>query len=76
MCRKLIKASRNTGIDEDTLVVVPFSGSGSECVAAKLEEVIFIGFEINEDYIKLSNTRIDNTVPEGKVEVTIDLKFT
>jgi site-specific DNA-methyltransferase (adenine-specific) len=75
LCRKLIKASRNTCINEDTLVVVPFSGSGSECVAAKLEEVDFIGFEINEDYIKLSNTRIDNTVPEGKAEVTIDLEF-
>ena len=73
LCRKLIKASRNTGIDEDTLVVVPFSGSGSECVAAKLEDVDFIGFEINEEYIKLSNTRIENTVPEGKIELTIDM---
>ena len=33
LCNKLISASMN--IDGDTLVVVPFVGSGSECVAAK-----------------------------------------
>ena len=36
LCRKLIKASQN---GEDTLLVVPFAGSGSECVAAKEENI-------------------------------------
>ncbi len=56
LCQKLIKASKNK---EDTLLVVPFAGSGSECVAAKKENVNFIGFEINEEYLKLSNQRLD-----------------
>ena len=47
LCRKLIMASRNK--EGDTLLVVPFAGSGSECVAAKQENIHFIGFEINED---------------------------
>jgi site-specific DNA-methyltransferase (adenine-specific) len=56
LCQKLIKASKNK---EDTLLIVPFAGSGSECVAAKKENVNFIGFEINEQYIKLSNQRLE-----------------
>ena len=56
LCEKLIKASKN---GDDTLLVVPFAGSGSECVAAKKENINFIGFEINEDYVKLCNERLD-----------------
>lgn len=72
LCRKLIKASKNISFDEDTLVVVPFSGSGSECIAAKLEGINYIGFEINEDYVNLSNTRLENTVPDDDCN-TIDI---
>jgi len=55
LCEKLIKASKN---GDDTLVVVPFAGSGSECVAAKIENVNYIGFEINSEYIDLCNERL------------------
>ena len=55
LCEKLIKASKN---GDDTLLVVTFAGSGSECVAAKKENINFIGFEINEDYVKLCNERL------------------
>lgn len=61
LCQKLIKASKN---GDDTLLVVPFAGSRSECVAAKMEDVHFIGFEINNDYVELCNTRLNNTVLE------------
>ena len=44
--------------EEKTLMVVPFAGSGSECVAAKKLNVDFIGYEINEDYVKLCNHRL------------------
>lgn len=59
LCEKLIKASKN---GDDTLLVVPFAGSGSECVAAKKENINFIGFEINEEYVKLCNERLMNTL--------------
>ena len=58
LCEKLIKATKN---GDDTLLVVPFAGSGSECVAAKKENTNFIGFEINEAYVKLCNDRL-NTI--------------
>lgn len=57
LCEKLIKASKN---GDDTMVVVPFAGSGSECVAAKKENVNFIGFEINEEYVNLCNQRLQD----------------
>ena len=56
LCRKLIVATKNK--DGETLLVVPFAGSGSECVAAKLENINCVGFEINEDYVKLCNERL------------------
>lgn len=55
LCEKLIKASKN---GDDTLLVVPFAGSGSECVAAKIENINFIGYEINEEYIELCAERL------------------
>ena len=57
LCEKLIKASKN---GDDTLLVVPFAGSGSECVAAKKENINFIGYEINEEYVKLCNQRLES----------------
>ena len=57
LCEKLIKASKN---GENTLLIVPFAGSGSECVAAKNENINFIGYEINEHYVKLCNERLQN----------------
>nr|QFG74100.1 MAG: DNA methylase [Megaviridae environmental sample] len=56
LCEKLVKASKN---GDDTLLVVPFAGSGSECVAAKNQNINFIGFEINPDYINLCQERLD-----------------
>jgi site-specific DNA-methyltransferase (adenine-specific) len=56
LCKKLIDASKN---GEDTMVIVPFAGSGSECVAAKMQNINFIGYEINEDYVTLCNNRLD-----------------
>ena len=60
LCKKLIKASRND-IYNETMVVIPFAGSGSECVAAKLEKINFVGYEINDEYVQLINHRLDNT---------------
>ena len=60
LCDKLIKASKN--IENDTLLVVPFVGSGSECVSAKKNNISFIGFEINDEYVKLANERLNNII--------------
>ena len=44
---------------ENCFVVIPFGGSGSEGVVCKRMGVDFIGFDINEEYIKLSNGALE-----------------
>jgi len=56
LCDTLIKATLNVGAK--TLVVVPFAGSGSECVSAKNNGADYIGFEINSDYVNIANERL------------------
>ncbi len=42
-------------------VLVPFCGSGSECVAAQMTGRNFITFEKEPKYIELANIRLENT---------------
>jgi len=43
---------------EGDLILVPFVGSGTECISAIANKRKFIGFEINEEYIKVAEKRI------------------
>jgi site-specific DNA-methyltransferase (adenine-specific) len=58
LCRKLLAASKQNDRD---LVVIPFAGSGSECVVCKEMGLPFIGFEINENYVELCEQRLKNS---------------
>ena len=51
--------------NQNDLILVPFAGSGSECVAAKKHKRNFIGFELNQSYIDISNKRLKETTTEG-----------
>ncbi len=44
--------------NEGDLVVVPFAGSGSECLAALMEGRNYIGFELNPKYVAIAQGRI------------------
>jgi len=69
LCDKLIKSCMQPVTDG--YVLVPFAGSGSECVAAKINGLMFVGIEINEDYIKLINERLKNTpTPTNTITLT------
>jgi len=46
------------------LVVVPFAGSGTECVSAKNNGRLFWGAEINPDYVAIAEERLSK-VAEG-----------
>lgn len=56
LSRKLIlsAAPKKNGV-----VLVPFVGTGSECVAAKQLNQNYIGFEINPDYIRIAEKFIN-----------------
>lgn len=41
------------------LVVIPFAGSGSEALVARGLDMNFIGFDINEDFVNMSNCLIE-----------------
>lgn len=46
------------------MVLVPFAGSGSECVASKAAGRHFLGFELNPDYISIAQSRLSATAFE------------
>jgi len=52
--RRIVKHFSNPGDD----ILVPFVGSGSECVAASLEDRGFVGFELNPEYVALAKKRV------------------
>ncbi len=58
LSRKLILSAipKNDGV-----VLIPFAGSGSECVAAKELGQNYLGFELNPDYIKLAEKWLKST---------------
>ena len=44
--------------NEGDLVLVPFAGSGSECLACKESKRDFIGYELNPEYVEIANQRL------------------
>ena len=58
--RRLVRHFSNPG---DT-VLVPFVGSGTECVAAAMEGRGHIGFELNRSYVELARRRLAKTTPD------------
>lgn len=44
---------------ENDVILDPFMGSGTTAVAALNLKRNFVGYELNEDYIKLANSRIN-----------------
>ena len=46
-------------LDKKGLILVPFAGSGSECLVAKRLGHDFVGVEVNKEYIRLANGLLD-----------------
>ena len=57
LCEKLIRSCKQS--HTEGYVLVPFAGSGSECLAAKNIGLPFVGIELNEDYVKLIHQRLN-----------------
>ncbi len=54
LCDRIINHFSNEG----DLVLIPFGGSGSECVSALKNKREFIAFEANKGYVKIANIRL------------------
>lgn len=55
LARRFIQLSAEPG----NVCVVPFAGSGSECVAAQEQGLHYIGFEIDGAYVDIARTRLE-----------------
>lgn len=56
LCEKLLRSCKQPA--SDGYVLVPFAGSGSECVAAKRLGLPFVGIELNPTYVTLIQERL------------------
>jgi len=48
------------GCSKEGIVLDPFVGSGTTCIAAKMLNRRFIGIELNEEYAKIASARLEN----------------
>lgn len=56
LCEKLIRSCRQPA--SEGYVLIPFAGSGSECVAAKKLGLPFVAMELNPEYVALAMARL------------------
>ncbi|MCX6765770.1 MAG: transcriptional repressor LexA [Candidatus Moranbacteria bacterium] len=64
LSKKLIKSASSS---KEGVILVPFVGSGSECVAAKELGKNYLGFELNPDYVKLAEEWLKSTKTAPKL---------
>ena len=57
----LVERMLKAGCPENGIVLDPFMGAGTTAVVAKQLNRNYIGFDLNEEYIKIANKRINNT---------------
>lgn len=55
---RMIRISSKPG----DIMLTPFAGAGSECLAAKEAGLHYIGFETEEEYVAIAKTRIDHAI--------------
>lgn len=59
---------------KDDIILDPFMGSGTTAISALKAERKFVGYEINENYIKLSEKRISPILEQTKLNFKISAK--
>jgi len=58
LTQKLIKSAMPK---KNGVVLIPFVGSGSECVVAKELGLSYVGYELNPDYVRIAEKWLANT---------------
>ncbi len=65
--KRIIKLSSHEG----DIVLTPFAGSGSECVAAKMNGRKYIGFELSEDYCSIACERLKHVFIDTSKQLSL-----
>ena len=65
---RILKRMIKLASKEGDIMLTPFSGSGSECVAAKMTGRKYIGFELDDSYCQIANNRL-NHVEENEEQL-------
>ena len=61
---RLIRRMLDISAKEGFKILVPFVGSGTDCVASQERNLEFLGFELEDEYIKIANERLLNLQKE------------
>lgn len=59
----------NSANNKKIVVLDPFAGSGTTCVAAKELGLDYIGFEINEKYYQIAQDRLNGINQKGQIDL-------
>lgn len=65
---RLLRRMISISAEEGDLLLAPFAGVGSECVAAAELGLDFLGFEIDREYADIANRRLAASRSDAKVE--------
>lgn len=57
---RLLSRMLNISAKKNDLLLVPFAGGGSDCIASAKSEINFLAFELDKNYIDLCNLRLNN----------------
>ena len=63
VCKKIVNLCSKPG----DIVLSPFAGAGSECLAAKELNRHFIGFELEEEYVQIANRRLKEAIIDRRL---------
>ena len=56
---RLINRILDVSAGTDSKILIPFAGSGTECVAANQRGLDFLAYEIDDEYINIANKRLE-----------------
>ena len=63
---ELIESPIDAGCPDDGVVLDPFFGSGTTAEVAMKQDKNWVGIELNENYVKISDKRLKPTIIEKK----------
>lgn len=69
---KILKRIIQLSSKEGDIMLTPFSGTGSECLAAKELGRNYIGYEVNPQYVDISYERLERAIVNNQMNIFDD----